>query len=406
METRSELESRIEGLIKEGLSLDLTRGKPGPEQLDLAVDMLTCVDANDFTAGGVDTRNYGGLDGLAEAKTLFSAYLGVGVDEVIIGGNSSLALMHDALAQLMTHGSAMAGKPWMGQTTKFICPVPGYDRHFTLCERYGIEMITVPMTPDGPDVGQVEELVAADETIKGMWCVPRFSNPTGYTCSPETVGRLAAMKTASEDFVILWDDAYAVHHLGNGPDPLDSLLEKCKAVGNSERVIQFGSTSKVSFAGAGVALMAGSTATCDWARERLFTQTIGNDKINMLRHVKFYSDMDGLMAHMDKHARIVAPKFRAVDEILERELGGTGLAEWTKPSGGYFVSLDTREGLAGEVVKKAGELGVKLTPAGATFPHKKDPRNSNIRIAPTFPSLSDVQKAVEVLAVCIKYASL
>ena len=406
METRSELENRIEALRKEGLSLDLTRGKPGPEQLDLAVDMLTCVGADDFTVGGVDTRNYGGLDGLAEAKTLFSAYLGVGVDEVIIGGNSSLALMHDSLSQLMTHGSAIAGKPWMGQKTKFVCPVPGYDRHFTLCERFGIEMVTVPMTPDGPDVGQIEALAAADDTIKGMWCVPRFSNPTGYTCSPETVRRLAEMSTASDDFVIFWDDAYAVHHLGNGPDSLDSLLDRCKAAGNPERVIQFGSTSKVSFAGAGVALMAGSSATCDWARKRLFAQTIGNDKINMLRHVKFYGDMDGLMAHMEKHARIVAPKFRAVDEILERELGGSGLAEWTKPSGGYFVSLDTREGLAGEVVKKAAELGVKLTPAGATFPYKKDPRNSNIRIAPTFPSLSDVEKAVEVLAVCIKYASL
>ena len=406
METKKELDARIEKLRGESLNLDLTRGKPNGEQLDLANGMLDCVGGGNFTSGGVDTRNYGGLDGLAAAKELFSSYLDVGTDEIIIGGNSSLALMYDAISQCMTHGTAIDRTPWMGRKNTFICPVPGYDRHFTICERFGIDMITVPMTESGPDVESIEELVSNDDSIRGMWCVPRFSNPTGYTCSPEVVRRLAEMETASKDFVIMWDDAYSVHHLGNGRDHLDSLLSACKKAGNPERVLLFGSTSKVSFSGAGLAMMGGSTATCEWAKERLFAQTIGNDKVNMLRHVEFFGSMDGIMAHMDKHAAIVGPKFQAVDEILERELGGTGFAAWTKPRGGYFVSLDTQDGLAASVVKYAGELGVKLTPAGATFPYKKDPRDRNIRIAPTFAVLGDVRKAVEVLAVCIKYLSL
>jgi DNA-binding transcriptional MocR family regulator len=403
MESLHELESRIEGFRKQRLNLDITRGKPGSEQLDLAVGILSCVDADTFLAGSVDTRNYGVLDGLSEAKKLFSEYLGVGIDEIIIAGNSSLALMYDTVSQLMTHGTAAGGDPWYGKTNKFICPVPGYDRHFTVCERFGIEMVTVPMNEDGPDVDAISELVEADDQFRGMWCVPRFSNPTGYTCSTEVVDKLATMKTAYKDFVILWDDAYAVHHLGEGPDPLKSLLEACKEAGNPERPIIFGSTSKISLAGAGLAMTAGSVATCDWVRQRMFAQTIGHDKINMLRHVLFFRDFQGILAHMNKHANIVGPKFAAVEEVLSRELGGTDAAIWTKPRGGYFISLDVHPGMARDVVKLAGELGVKLTPAGSTYPYKKDPEDKNIRIAPTFPSLADVESAAEVLAVCVKY---
>ena len=403
METLNELLARTASIKTENLNLDLTRGKPESEQLDLSVDMLSCVGKNSYVAGGgVDSRNYGGLDGLSEAKELFSKYLGVAEDEIIIGGNSSLNLMYDTVSQLMTHGSALSGEPWMGKKNKFICPVPGYDRHFTICQRFGIEMILVPMTEDGPDVDIIADFVASDDAIRGMWCVPRYSNPTGYTCSPEVVKRLSELKTASKDFVILWDDAYAVHHLGDGPEYLANLLEACKKAGYPERAIMFGSTSKVSFAGAGLALTGGSGKTCSWVKERLFAQTIGGDKTNMLRHVRFFKDYDGLLAHMDKHAAILAPKFAAVEEILARELEGTDLATWTHPKGGYFVSLDTQDGSASKVVELAGELGVKLTPAGATFPNCKDPRDRNIRIAPTFASLESVRKAVEVLALCIK----
>ena len=406
MGNRELLEKRIQELRSQSLSLDLTRGKPSPEQLDLSVGMLEVVDADSFKSnGGIDTRNYGGLDGLDEAKQLFGDYLGVQQDEVIIGGNSSLALMHDTLSQLTTHGTAENGKPWFGQKVRFLCPVPGYDRHFTLCRRFGIEMITVSMNEEGPDVGAIEKLVAEDPTIKGMWCTPRYSNPTGYTCSKEVVERLASIKTESEDFVILWDDAYAVHHIGEGPEPLESLLDACKRAGNPERVIMFGSTSKISFAGAGIAMTGGSVKTCDWLRQRLFAQTIGNDKINMLRHVLFFQNMDGILQHMKKQAEIVAPKFAAVEQGLSQELGGKQVATWTKPKGGYFVSLDTPDGCASEVISMAADLGVKLTPAGSTFPLKKDPKDNNIRIAPTFPSLADVQKAVEVLALSILYVA-
>jgi DNA-binding transcriptional MocR family regulator len=403
METINELESRIEKIKNRHLNLDLTRGKPGPEQLDLSADMLTCVGADTFNAGSVDTRNYGGLDGLTGAKELFSEYLGVSTDEIIIAGNSSLALMFDTISQCMTHGTAAGGNPWHGKKSKFICPVPGYDRHFTVCERFGIEMISVPMNEDGPDVDHISALVESDAEIRGMWCVPRYSNPTGCTYSPEVVNRLAGMKTACDDFIIMWDDAYSVHHHGDGRDSLESLLDACKKAGNPERAILFASTSKVSLAGAGLAIVGGSMATCDWMRERLFAQTIGYDKINMLRHVLFFHNMKGIIDHMDKHAAIVGPKFAAVEDVLSKELTDSDVASWTKPKGGYFISLDTAKGMAGAVIKLAGELGVKLTPAGSTYPYKRDPEDRNIRIAPTFPSLSDVKEAAEVLAVCVKY---
>jgi DNA-binding transcriptional MocR family regulator len=406
-QVRDELAKRIAGFRDEGLKLDMTRGKPGPDQLNLCNGLLTCVNARNYTSrDGVDSRNYGVLDGLAQAKELFARYMGVTPEEIIIGGNSSLNMMFDTFAQLMTHGSSTHGSPWQGRKRKFICPVPGYDRHFTICEHFGIEMLNVNMTPDGPDMDAVEKLVKHDANIVGMWCVPRYSNPTGYTCSARTVERLALMPVKCPDFRIFWDDGYAVHFLGEQPDPLANLLEACKKAGNAERVLMFGSTSKVSFPGAGIAMAAASVKNIAWLKERLFAQTIGPDKINMLRHVIFFKNMEGILHHMKKQAHLLAPKFQAVYSVLSAELGGKGIAEWTTPRGGYFISLNTPDGCAREVVALAAELGVKLTPAGATFPYMKDPRDRNIRIAPTFPELSDLKKAAEVLAVCIQYVSL
>jgi DNA-binding transcriptional MocR family regulator len=329
----------------------------------------------------------------------------VSPEELIIGGNASLNLMYDSVAQCMTHGASDGGKPWFGRNTKFLCPVPGYDRHFTVCEHFGIQMIPVALTDNGPDMDEVEDRVRRDASIKGMWCVPKYSNPSGVVYSDDTVERLACMNTAAPDFRILWDNAYTVHHLGGGPAPLKNILEACKRAGNPDRVRIFGSTSKVSFPGAGLALVAGSRVNMDWLRSRLTAQTIGPDKINMLRHVLYFKDMQGILNHMDKHARIIAPRFRAVQEILQRELGDTGMATWTRPQGGYFVSLDTKPGCAAAVVSLAGEMGVKFTRAGATWPYGKDPRDSNIRIAPTLPSLEQIRSAVEVLGVCIQYVS-
>jgi len=407
MPAKQSLNERIEAFKKQNLSLDMTRGKPGPEQLDISNGMLTIVGENNVhTPSGLDVRNYGGLDGFPEAKRLFADFLDVSPDEVIIGGNASLNLMYDTVAQVMSHGTSGEGKPWLGRKIKFLCPVPGYDRHFAICEHFGIGMIPVPLTDGGPDMAEVERLVRVDPAVRGMWCVPKYSNPSGVVYSEETVERLASMKTAAEDFRILWDNAYTVHHLGGGPARLKNILEACKKSGNPDRVLIFGSTSKVSFPGAGIAVMAGSTNNLEWVRGRLFFQTIGPDKINMLRHVLYFKNMQGILDHMDKHARIIAPKFQAVQEILERELGGKDVATWTEPYGGYFVSLDTKPGCAAAVVALAGELGVKFTKAGATWPYGKDPHDSNIRIAPTLPSLQQIRTAVEVLAVCIQRVSI
>lgn len=407
MPAKQSLNERIEAFKNQNLSLDMTRGKPGPEQLDISNGMLTIVGENNFhTPSGLDVRNYGGLDAFPEAKRLFADFLDVGPDEVIIGGNASLNLMYDTVAQVISHGTSGEGKPWFGQKIKFLCPVPGYDRHFAICEHFGIGMIPVPLTDGGPDMAEVEDLVRVDPAIRGMWCVPKYSNPSGAVYSEETVERLASMKTAAADFRILWDNAYTVHHLGGGPARLKNILETCKKSGNPDRVLIFGSTSKVSFPGAGIAVMAGSGNNVEWVRGRLFFQTIGPDKINMLRHVLYFKNMKGILDHMDKHARIIAPKFQAVQEILERELGGKDVATWTEPQGGYFISLDTKPGRAAAVVALAGELGVKFTKAGATWPYGKDPHDSNIRIAPTLPSLEQIRTAVEVLAVCIQRVSM
>jgi len=328
-------------------------------------------------------------------------------EEVIVGGNSSLTLMHDTIVQALLRGVPGGEQPWRAlPTVKFLCPSPGYDRHFAICRHLGIEMIVVDMTGDGPDMDAVEHLVAEDGAIKAIWCVPRYSNPTGVTCSQDVVERLAHMPTKAPDFRIFWDNAYAVHHLTDRPLRLRNLLAECKAAGNPDRVFIFGSTSKVSFPGAGVALMAASETNLRHLKAGLAIQTIGPDKLNQLRHVRFFRDMAGIEAHMRKHAAILKPRFEAVTEIFERTLGGLGIAQWTRPQGGYFISVDTLDGCAKAVVAKAAEVGVKLTNAGATFPYGKDPRDRNIRIAPTMPSVEEIRQAMELVAVCIQLVSI
>ena len=404
--TKDDLTQRYREFQSRGIRLDMTRGKPCPEQLDLFAALLDGVDRKAYKAAdGTDCRNYGGLDGIPEAKALFAEYMGVAPEELIIGGSSSLTMMHDALTWAMVFGAAAGSPPWSRQgPVKFLCPSPGYDRHFFVCEHLGIEMIPVAMRADGPDMDAVERLAAADAGIKGIWCVPKYSNPTGTVYSEEVVLRLAAMPTRAPDFRIFWDNAYAVHHLGGGPARLADILAACRKSGHSDRVLMFGSTSKISFAGSGIAFMAGSRAGMAWARAHLGFQTIGPDKLNQLRHVAAFKTMEGILAQMQRHAAILAPKFDAVHDVLERELGGTGVAQWTRPTGGYFISLDTAPGCARRVVQLAKEAGVQLTPAGSTFPLKRDPADANIRIAPSFPAVADIRTAVEVLSVCIRLA--
>ena len=398
------LQKRYQTLKAQGLNLDMTRGKPSPEQLDLSLPMLDLVSADNYTsADGVDCRNYGGLDGLKAAKTLFADFLEVAETEVIIGGNSSLALMHDTMVHAMLHGFSEAGG-WVHQQPKFICPAPGYDRHFNICQHLGIEMIPVANGSEGPDMDAIEALVAEDASIKGIWIVPKYGNPTGGICSEEVVNRLAAMKIAASDFRIFWDNAYTVHHLNTTKPALANILDACKKAGNPDRVFLFGSTSKITFAGAGVAMMGGSTTNMDWVRSHMKMQTIGSDKLNQLRHIRFFDSMETIHQHMGKHAAILRPKFDKVLAVLEKELGGTGMATWNNPQGGYFISLNTRPNRAKKVVQLAAEAGVKLTAAGAAFPYKKDPQDRNIRIAPSLPALGDLEKATEILAVCIQVA--
>jgi DNA-binding transcriptional MocR family regulator len=402
----NQLESSYAALKQKGLKLDMTRGKPSNEQLDLASGLMTILSEADYKAAdGTDARNYGGLDGLPEMKAIFAELLETAPGNVIVGGASSLTMMHDAVVRGLLHGVPDGAGAWSKSKIKFLCPSPGYDRHFAICQHHGIEMITVDIDANGPDMAAVEKLVAADSSIKGMWCVPKYSNPTGETYSTAVVERLAAMKTAAPDFRLFWDNAYAVHDLFETTDPLVEIIGACAKAGNANRPIVFASTSKISFAGAGVACLATSPANVADAKKHLAIQTIGPDKVNQLRHVRFFKDAAGVKAHMQKHAALLRPKFEAVTSIFERELGGSGLAAWTKPRGGYFVSLDTLDGCASEVVKLADEAGVKLTPAGATFPGGKDPRNRNIRVAPSLPPASQVQTAMDVVALCVKLAS-
>ncbi len=404
----TELKKLLENFKNASLALDMTRGKPAPAQLDLSIEMLSLPGKDDYKAKeGTDCRNYGLLDGLPEAKAFFAEYMGVTKNEVIIGGNSSLALMHDTLTFAVLHGYPESEKAWCKQESiKFLCPVPGYDRHFSVCETLGIEMIPVDMDENGPDMQQVSNYVKADSAIKGMWCVPQYSNPTGITYSPEVVEQLASMQTAAPDFKIMWDNAYAAHHLSHNKEKVHNLLEACKKASNPDRALMYGSTSKISLAGAGIAVLASSEANIAWYKKYLSMQTIGHDKINQLRHLRFFKNVAGLEAHMKKHAGVLQSKFDKVDEVLGKDLGNVDSATWTKPKGGYFVSLNVAEGCATRVVALCAENGVKMTAAGATFPYGKDPKDSNIRIAPSLPSVAEIEKAMQVLCTCIKMATL
>jgi DNA-binding transcriptional MocR family regulator len=400
------LRAEYDAFRARGLALDMTRGKPCAEQLDLSLGLLDCLGRDYRAADGTDCRNYGVLEGLPETRALFAELLEVAPGEVVVGGNSSLSLMHDVVVQSLLKGTPDA-PPWRaGQPVKFLCPSPGYDRHFAICERYDIEMIPVPMGDDGPDIDWVERLVHADPHIRGMWCVPRYSNPSGVVYAADVVRRLAAMPTAARDFRILWDNAYAVHHLVDDPPPLANILAACRDAGHPDRAIVFVSTSKISFAGAGVGVLAASPANVRFLLGGLSIQTIGHDKLNQLRHVRFFRDAAGIAAHMAKHAAILAPKFAAVTDILARRLGDSGIATWSEPKGGYFISLDTPDRCAARVVALADAAGVKLTKAGATYPYGKDPHDRNIRLAPSFPSLDQIRQAMELVAVCVELAAL
>jgi DNA-binding transcriptional MocR family regulator len=404
---RSQLRAEYEGFRARGLSLDMTRGKPSPEQLDLASALLALPGERDyFSQAKEDVRNYGGLQGLAEARALFSSMLGAPADRTVVGNNASLAIMNDCIVWALLKGVPGSAAPWLQTPSPaFLCPVPGYDRHFAICEEYGFRMLPVPLTGHGPDMDKVEALVA-DPAVKGMWCMPKYSNPTGEIYSPETVQRLAAMRTAAPDFRLFWDNAYTVHHLTERRHEVANILDLCEKANNPDRAFVFASTSKVTFAGAGLAFFASSAANVRWYLARTTKRTIGPDKLNQLRHVRFLKDEAGLLRHMDAHRALIAPKFEAVIAALELRLGGTGVATWSKPEGGYFISVDVMEGTARQVVELAKVAGVALTPAGATWPGGRDPHDRTLRLAPTFPSLGDVRAASEVIALCILLAAI
>ncbi|HWK44665.1 MAG TPA: aminotransferase class I/II-fold pyridoxal phosphate-dependent enzyme [Stellaceae bacterium] len=390
-----------------GLKLDMTRGKPSPEQLDLATGMLALPGNRDhYSDAGDDVRNYGGLQGLAEVRQLFSAVVDAPAEQVVVGENSSLAIMHDCLVWALLKGVPGSVAPWSRtEAPAFICPVPGYDRHFALCEEFGIRMLPVAMTEHGPDMDAVEAL-AADPAVKGMWCVPKYSNPTGTVYSAEVVRRLAGLRTGASDFRLFWDNAYAVHHLTDRRPAVPDILDLCREAGYPDRPFIFASTSKITLAGAGLAFFASSPANVRWYLARVSKRTVGPDKLNQLRHIRFLRDLDGLSRHMEGHRRLLAPKFDATLEALDRHLGDLGIARWTRPEGGYFVSVDAMDGTARRVVELAQGLGITLTPAGATWPGGNDPHDRVLRLAPSFPSLEEVRAASEGIALCILLAAL
>ncbi|OLZ62604.1 aminotransferase [Streptomyces sp. IMTB 2501] len=393
-------------LQAQGLSLDLTRGKPSPEQLDLATDLLALPGDRYTAADGTDCRNYGGSLGLPELREIFSPFLQVPVDRLMAVGNSSLELMHDCLVHAFL-GTTLPGaaRRWADEErVKFLCPVPGYDRHFGVCERFGIEMIPVPLTDDGPDMTVVADLVRSDPEIKGIWCVPKYGNPDGSCYSDETVRRLAAMPTAAEDFRIFWDNAYAVHHLTDEEIEVADILAACADAGHPDRAFVFGSTSKITLAGSGVAFFGSSAANVAWLRHYSGKRSIGPDKLNQLRHALFLRDAEGVRRHMRRHREILRPKFDVVDRVFAEELDGTGLATWTRPKGGYFIALSVLEGCAREVVRLAAEAGIALTPAGATHPWPEDPQDSVIRIGPTYPGLDELRHIAHGVTVCVRVA--
>ncbi|KAA8890788.1 aminotransferase class I/II-fold pyridoxal phosphate-dependent enzyme [Nocardia colli] len=394
-------------LKTEKLTLDLTRGKPSPEQLDLSLDLLSLPGEGDYRDGtGTDCRNYGGQHGLPELRAIFGELLGIPVDNLLAGNNASLELMHDVLAFAMLYGTNDSERRWAAEEKlKFLCPSPGYDRHFSITEVLGFEMIPVPMHHDGPDAHAVAELVANDPQIKGMWVVPNYSNPSGVTFSEEVVRELVSMPAAAPDFRLIWDNAYAVHPLTDTAAPVYDVLGLAAAAGNPNRPLVFASTSKITFAGSGVSFLGGSTANLNWYLGHAGKKSIGPDKINQLRHLRFFKDADGVRAHMQKHRAILEPKFAAVLRILEDRLGASKVASWTEPKGGYFVSLDVLEGTAARVIALAKDAGIALTAAGSAFPLRNDPEDKNIRIAPSFPKLPELEKAMDGLATCVLLAA-
>lgn len=400
-----EFSAQYDAFRTENLNLDLTRGKPSSEQLDLSNELDGILGGFYLLQDGTDVRNYGGILGIPEARALGGEIMGLPASEVLVGGNSSLTLMYMYL-DFMNAGTWADEASKAGSKCKFICPVPGYDRHFTICERLDIEMISVPIIDGGPDMDQVEKLIESDPLIKGIWCVPKYSNPTGHTYSDETVTRMAALPNkAGSNFRVMWDNAYVVHHLDANGDELANLMEAARKAGTQDSIVMLASTSKITFAGAGIAFLGAAEPTLKAFEKFLSAAVIGFDKVNQLRHVRFLKDGDTLAAHMKKHADIIGPKFRIVLDKLDEKLGDAGVAEWTRPRGGYFISLDTLPGLASEVIKLASEAGVKLTPAGATFPYGSDPEDRNIRIAPTFPSTQQLAKAMDVFTTCVSLAS-
>lgn len=414
--SKEELLTLKESLNKEyaeakakGLALDMSRGKPSAKQLDVSLGLLDTINSSsDLKAlDGTDCRNYGVLDGIPEAKKLMADMMGTTPDHVIVYGNASLNIMYDQISRAYTHG-ILGNTPWCKlDKVKFLCPVPGYDRHFAITERFGIEMINIPMSESGPDMGMVEEYVSKDASVKGIWCVPKYSNPQGYTYSEETVKRMAALKPAAEDFRIFWDNAYVIHDLyDDNKDEIADIISECEKAGNPDMVFEFASTSKVSFPGSGIAALASSANNIADIKKQLTIQTIGHDKLNQLRHVRFFKDINGLKEHMRKHAEFMRPKFEAVESVLEEELGGLGIGSWTEPKGGYFISFEAMDGCAKAIVAKCKEAGVKLTGAGATFPYGKDPKDSNIRIAPSFPTPEEMKQAADLFVLCVKLVSV
>lgn len=408
---KTALTEEYETYRAQGLSLNMARGKPGKDQLDLSMPLLDTLSSNDActAADGTDVRNYGVVDGLPEAKELMATMLDDKPENTIVFGNSSLNIMYDTVMRCWVFGT-LGSTPWSKlDSVKFVCPVPGYDRHFGVTEAFGIEMVTVPMTEDGPDMDAVEELVANDSSFKGIWCVPKYSNPGGVTYSDEVVRHLASMKCAAEDFRIFWDNAYTVHHLYDDPAQQDQLLDiaaACNEAGNPNRYFKFASTSKVTFPGAGLAAMTASADNIADIKKRMGAQTIGHDKLNQLRHVRFLKDAEGIAAHMAKHAAILRPKFELVLKLLSEGFEGTGCGSWSNPRGGYFISFDAPEGTAKRIVSLAKEAGVTMTGAGATYPYKNDPKDSNIRIAPTLPPLDELEAAMKVFVCCVKLATV
>lgn len=414
LKEKESLEQQYKEICKKGLKLDMSRGKPSKEQLELSMPMMDVLTSKTplVSRAGTDIRNYGVIDGITEGQEFIASLVGLGpeaYDNVIVYGNASLNIMYDCIARSMLFG-VNGSTPWCKlDKVKWLCPVPGYDRHFAITECFGIEMINVPLYEDGPDMDMVEKLVSEDDSIKGIWCVPKYSNPQGYTYSEETVKRFARLKPAAPDFRIYWDNAYSVHHLYDDEKEQDFLLEildECAKAGNPDMVYKFTSTSKISFPGSGIAALAASKANLDDIRKYITVQTIGHDKLNQLRHVKFFKNLDGVHAHMSRHAAILRPKFEMVEATLEKELGGLGIGEWTTPKGGYFISFESMEGCAKKIVAMAKEAGVVMTGAGATYPYGKDPKDSNIRIAPSFPPIDELEKAAKVFVVCVKLASV